>query len=106
VSVIPAPTRNSRLGFTILRITFVAVIDSKKCLLSRMLWQLKRLGAGFSPRPHRWLEVRFVVDEVTLEQVFLRLFRLSLLPPPPLYTHLRCAIALTRQHIIIPSVLS
>jgi hypothetical protein len=53
--------------------------------------------------------VTFVVDEVALEQVFLRF-----LPFPPVdhhptivpYNPTRCAIALTKQRIILPSALS
>jgi hypothetical protein len=76
---------------------------------------LKKFGLGFSPwslgfDPRRFI-VRFVVDEVALRQVFLRVY--SGLPCYSSFHHcsilihqrpLRCAIALTTQHSITSSV--
>jgi hypothetical protein len=55
--------------------------------------------------------VGFVVDKVALGQVFLRVLRFSpvnIIPSLPHSCHppMKSAIALTMQHIIIPSVLS
>jgi hypothetical protein len=74
------------------------------------------LDADFSPRGHEfntgWLPVRFAVCKIALEECFSQFF---CFPPlitilPLLHTHLslpwRCATALTKQHIIITSVIS
>jgi hypothetical protein len=64
---------------------------------------LRRLVAGFSPcRPvfdPRPINVRFVVDKITMGQVFLQVLRFSPVSiiPPTLHTNLHPHLALTRQ---------
>jgi hypothetical protein len=66
------------------------------------------LRPGFNP----WcLKVRFVVDEETLKQNFTRIIRCFCAASFShrlilIYCTMRCAIAVTKQHIILPSVLS
>jgi hypothetical protein len=72
----------------------------------------RRLYAGCSLRKPRWLHETPVVHEVALERTFLRFLRCPpfsiILSKLHLFCHrpMGCAIGLTKQHIIILSILS